>query len=245
MKTFRHKKLQKLSTDKTGTLMSLTYWRYSQAMLNQAIEMYANGQKAGNVFIGLPFIVFGCASIEGLINEELRIAGYDSNSSELEQFAQIFGIPIKGVANAKLTADALIDAPNNKINWFEKLSHSIKRLAQDDNYSVDKNAINQFCALIEVRNCILHYSPQFNSIYEWPQKIQNALARSKVNILAEDWMNTIQQKEFLLWSNNCFLRTICIILKAARREDDAFWQIEFENNPNFSLVKKLYGTSTK
>lgn len=190
-KFFIPKDLEKKQSLFSFGTMSTTYWDFANEMGLKANDQFISQASSFYVF---PAIVFYCASFEALLNEGLtKILLYDKNkASELE--------PIKFSKGD-----------------FRDISKKVKVCAQyldrRGQGKVDENIMQEYIALSELRNAIIHYNPEFGSVFIYPQRLEASFNRSKVKAsLGGDWVETFKTKIVLDWSKetvkniiNCFL----------------------------------------
>ena len=190
-KIFVPTELKKEKTFFSFGTASRMYWDFAIRMELKAIEEFKIKYNTIYVF---PTIVFYCATFEALLNEGLtKLLLYDK------------------------TIEDKIDEIKNCRNEYRDLAKKIKicgnYLDRKKNGVIDENILQEYIALSEVRNAILHYNPEFGGLSNYPLKLQAAFNRSKVKaIKGADWVETFKTKPVLDWAKesvkniiNCFL----------------------------------------
>ena len=170
---------------------SKMYWDFAVKMETKATEEL---KSIYNSFYVFPTIVFYCATFEALLNEGLtKLLLYDKNIGDE------------------------IDEIKNCRNEYRDLAKKIKICAEYLDRKkigvINENILQEYIALNELRNAILHYNPEFGGLSKYPIKLQAAFNRSKIKaIRGADWVETFKTKPALKWANetiiniiNCFL----------------------------------------
>lgn len=173
-----------------GTV-SNTYWDFAGKMESKAFEELRTRYNSFYVF---PTIVFYCATFEALLNEGLTKLLLHDESLEDK-----------------------IDEIKNSRNEYRDLAKKIKMCAEyldrEKIGVIDENISQEYIALTELRNAILHFNPEFGGLSNYPMKLQAAFNRSKVKAIhSADWIETFKTQTVLDWAKettkniiNCFL----------------------------------------
>lgn len=171
--------------------MSTAYWDFAIEMETNAINQF---KKQFSSFYVFPAIIFYCASFEALLNEGLtKILLYNKTKEE----------EINSIKNAQ----------GEYRDVSKKVKICAKYLDRKDKGDIDENILQEYIALSELRNSIIHYNPEFGSIFHYPPRLQAAFTRSKVKALTgADWVETFKTRVVLDWAKetiqnviNCFL----------------------------------------
>lgn len=170
---------------------SRMYWDFATKMESKAIEEFKTKY---NTFYVFPTIVFYCATFEALLNEGLtKLLLYDKS------------------IESKI--DEIKSCRNEYRDIAKKIKICAKYLDRKKIGIIDENIIQEYIALVELRNAILHYNPEFGGLSNYPRKLQAAFDRSKVKaIIGADWIETFKTQVVLNWTTetvkniiNCFL----------------------------------------
>ena len=173
-----------------GTVSKM-YWDFTKKMESLANEEFKSRYNSFYVF---PTIVFYCASFEALLNEDLtKLLLYDKSEEE--------------------EIDAIKNCRNEYRDLAKKVKVSAKYLDKKKSGTIDESFLQEYIALSELRNAIIHYNPEFGGIFNYPLRLQAALNHSKVKAIdGADWVETFKTKTVLIWSKetiknilNCFL----------------------------------------
>jgi hypothetical protein len=197
---------KELENEKTffsfGT-MSTAYWDFAKEMETNANKQFNTQFSSFYVF---PTIIFYCASFEALLNEGLTAILLYDNSKEEE---------ITTIKNAQ--GDYRDVAKKIKIcaTYLDRKSKGI----------INENILQEYIALSELRNAILHYNPQFGSIFHYPPRLESAFARSKVKaIVGGDWVETFKTKVVLYWAKETIRNIIDCFLEFQQKDEKEFYK---------------------
>ena len=141
-----------------------------------------------------PAIILYCSSVEALVNERFSL----KEKSAPENCKSLITI----------IRDGLDD--NRSLSYKIKNAHQI--LSEGCTAKLGDATLQNFVALIDVRNAFIHYNPDFGDVFEWPKRLENALKRSRVKQIVGNWDYTFRTMPFVTWAYNttsemikCFL----------------------------------------
>lgn len=207
MKTFRPRELKASQSFFAMATISTTYWDYAQQLKKQALDEFeSDTNKLYSLYV-FPFIVFLSSSFEALLNEQLAV---------------------KLVSSPIIVRDHILevkDAPNRNYSMRNKIIEVAKLYGDSDFESNYADLLNNYDALTELRNSIIHYNIRFSSIYDWPKKLQDVLNRSKIKVIEADWTITFRQREIIDWSESTAIEIIKIFLNYFHIENCDFFGI--------------------
>ncbi len=93
------------------------------------------------------------------------------------------------------------NSQNDYRDNIKKIKACAKYLDRKKQGIIKENIIQEYLALSELRNAILHYNPEFGNIYNYPLRLKAAFSRAKVKpIKGGDWVITFQTKIVLTWA---------------------------------------------
>jgi hypothetical protein len=170
---------------------SKMYWDFALKMESEAIKELKSRYNSFYVF---PTVVFYCATFEALLNEGLtKLLLYNKNYVD--------------------EIDEIKNCRNEYRDLARKIRVCAKYLDRKKIGVIDENILQEYIALSEVRNAVLHYNPEFGGLINYPMKLQAAFNRSKVKaIKGADWVETFKTQPALDWAKeavkniiNCFL----------------------------------------
>jgi hypothetical protein len=203
-KVFIPKELEKVKPFYSFGTMSTVYWDFATEMQENANKQFTTQFSSFYVF---PTIVFYCASFEALLNEGLTaILLYDKSKEE----------EIDKIKNARGDYKDKATKVKECATYLDKKNEGI----------INENILQEYIALSELRNAIVHYNPQFGSIFHYPPRLESAFTLSKVKaIVGADWVETFKTKIVLDWAKetirnivDCFLEFQCKDKKEFYRE---------------------------
>ena len=190
-KLFIPKELEKAKSFFAFGTMSKAYWDFATEMESNAVNKFKTQFSSIYVF---PAIVFYCASFEALLNEGLTKILLHDKSKEEE-----------------------INIIKNSQGEYRDVSKKVKVCAsyldRKGQGNINENILQEYNALSELRNAIIHYNPEFGSLFHYPPRLEAAFNRSKVKAVSGgDWVETFKTKIVLNWAKetikniiNCFL----------------------------------------
>jgi len=190
-KVFIPKELEKAKSLFSFGTMSTAYWDFATEMELKAVNKFHSQFSSFYVF---PAIIFYCASFEALLNEGLtKILLYSKNKEE--------------------EIDKIKNAQDDYRDVSKKVRICANYLDRKNQGNINENILQEYIALSELRNAIIHYNPEFGSIFHYPPRLQAAFGRSKVKAASGgDWIETFKTKVVLDWAKDtirciidCFL----------------------------------------
>jgi hypothetical protein len=184
--------------------MSMAYWDFAVKMESNALEEF-NSQRTS--FYVFPATIFYCASFEALLNEGLtKILLYDK--SNLDEINKIKA----GQENYK--------------NLVRKIKICATYLDRKKQGVINDNIIQEYLALSEFRNTIVHYNPEFGSIFNYPPRLKEAFSRSKSKaIIGADWVETFKTEIVLSWARKTAKNIIDCFLDFQSKEKKEFYGV--------------------
>ncbi len=184
--------------------MSTVYWDFALLMAKQATLEFESEFKPLKSFFVFPSIIFFCAAFEALLNEGLsRELLYDRKDQE----------ELENIKDGKGEFKDLI----------KRIKASGKTLDRDNIGEIDENVLQEFKALSELRNAIIHYNPHFGGIFQWSSKLISIFERSKVEAIEGDWTETFRRREVLSWAKETVQSIVKIFLHFQRMEENEFF----------------------
>jgi hypothetical protein len=171
--------------------MSATYWNFAIEMETKALYQI-NSQFTS--FYSFPTIIFYCSTFEAILNEGLnKILLYEKSDQD----------EINKIKNGE----------DVYRNLAKKIKACAKYLDRENQGNIKENIIQEYIALSELRNAIIHFNPEFGSIFHYPPRLKAALGRSKISpVEGADWVVTFETEGALDWAKetikniiDCFL----------------------------------------
>lgn len=207
MKTFTPRKLENKDSLFAFGTMSTVYWDFAELMSKQAKSEFESEFKPIKSFFVFPAIIFYCASFEALLNEGIsRELLYKKDSEEK-------------CVNIK-------DAKGDYKDLVKRIRAAAEILDRDKKGDVNENILNEFKALSELRNAIIHYNPHFGGIFQWSSKLISSFERSKVEAIEGDWTETFRRREILYWARETTENIIKVFLHFQRIEENEFFNVQ-------------------
>jgi len=204
MKVFTPRKLKNKDSIFAFGTMSTVYWDFALLMEKQAILEFDSELKPIRSFFVFPSIIFFCASFEAFLNEGLsRELLYDRKDKE----------ELENIKDGKGEFKDLI----------KRIKTSAQILDRNSIGKIDENVLQEFKALSELRNAIIHYNPHFGGIFQWSSKLISTFERSKVNAVEGDWTETFRRKEILIWSKETIKNIFKVFLLFQRMKENEFF----------------------
>lgn len=81
-----------------------------------------------------------------------------------------------------------------------KLRKSFELLNHYGHSSLEDKLLQEYSALAEVRNAIIHYCPEYIDFLNWPERLKQAFHLSGVEPTEADWTVTFRSKTILEWA---------------------------------------------
>ncbi|MCB9207562.1 MAG: hypothetical protein H6611_09705 [Ignavibacteriales bacterium] len=204
MKIFTPRDLEKKESSFAFGTMSKTYWDFALLMEKQATLEYDSESKPIRSFFVFPAIIFFCATFEALLNEGISIELLDDHED-------------------KEDLEKIKDGIGEFRSIIPRIKASAKILDGDCIGEFDENILQEYNALTELRNAIIHYNSHFDGIFQWSSKLISSFERSKVEALEGDWTETFRKKEVLVWAKETSSRIIKVFLEFQRMDENDFF----------------------
>jgi hypothetical protein len=186
--------------------MSTAYWDFAVKMETMAMDEFS--RQPASLFV-FPAIIFYCASFEALLNEGLtKILLYDkSNEDEIIKIKA--GQKEYGSIEKKIKICA---------SYLDRKKQGVLK----------DNIIKEYIALAESRNAIIHYNPEYGSIYNYPPRLLEAFKLSKsLAIEGADWVETFKTNIVLSWAKKTAMNMINCFLDFQLEDKKEFYGTQF------------------
>jgi len=186
--------------------MSMSYWDLGEEFRTKAIQDIESGKSAFYSVYVFPAIIMYCSAVEALINESLALLEEQTKDQPL----------IDDIRSVRKGLNSYRDI-------LSKIRRAHELLSQIHHSAIQEESLQNYQALAELRNAIIHYSPDYVDVHHWPQKLKQALERSKVRPVLGDWTITFRTKEVLLWSNETSRTLISAFLQVTKADESRFF----------------------
>lgn len=206
MKVFKPKQFTDSTSLFTLATISTSYWDLAEEFQKQALDQLDTGNGAAYSVYVFPAIVFYCSAVEALINENLSLL--ENQTSENELRSEITRVKTG-------SGDFRTIVP--------KLRRSYELFNRTGRPAIDDDTLQNYAALAELRNAIVHYCPDYVDILHWPERLKQAFKRSGVDLLAADWTITFRSKTVLEWSRDTTKCLIERLLPLVKIDHDHFF----------------------
>jgi hypothetical protein len=190
----------------TLATISTSYWDLAEEFAKQAIAQFnTTSRHAYSVYV-FPAILFYCSAVEALINENLALLeGQKIEDAKRQRISEVK----KGVGEFR---DAI-----------SKLREACNLLSRTGTDRIEDDVLQNYQALVELRNAIVHYCPDYIDILNWPLRLRQALQRSGVEPTVGDWTITFRSQVVLNWAQDTAKQTIERFLLIMRKEHNHFF----------------------
>jgi|GEM_PF-6903688 len=89
---------------------------------------------------------------------------------------------------------------------------------------IKESIIQEYIALSQLRNAIVHYAPEIEGIFCYPKKLLSSLRLSKVKpVQGADWVETFKTKTVLDWAKNTIVNIINSFLALQGKSKSDFY----------------------
>lgn len=183
MKVFKPKEFTNSTSLFTLATISTSYWDLAEEFRKQALDqMNPTNGSIYSVYV-FPAIIFYCSALEALINENLALLENQTSDNELR--SEITQVKTSNGAFRAITT---------------KLRRSHELFNHTGQAALEEDILQNYAALAELRNAIVHYCPEYVDILHWPERLKQAFQRSGVDPLAADWTITFRSGTVLEWA---------------------------------------------
>jgi hypothetical protein len=151
-------------------------------------------------------VVFCCSAVEALANERLSLRGASTIPlTDRTLFSQVRG------------------GQGEYRKFIRKLRDTVRLLSGKPAVERAKRTLDDFGALIELRNALIHYNPEFSDIYHWPERIRRALKLSRAKMVRVDWLTAIGSVEILRWASSVSASALTLFLNCTGEDPEDFF----------------------
>lgn len=168
---------------KSLPILSISYFRVANEL--RAMASADNSSWPGHFYI-FPAVTMYTAAFEAFLQEHLTLSAFRlEQSSDAQDTSNIEHI-------------SKLKSPDNDFKAWVK---AVYRLYDPKGVGFDTNGdeYQNLVALKELRNSIVHYNPTFIQHALWPVKLEQALHRTKLEVLNAGWATNFQQVEVADW----------------------------------------------
>lgn len=206
MRVFKPKEFIDLRSMFVLSTISTSYWDLAEEFSKQAIAQFnSNSQHAYSIYV-FPAILFYCSSVEALINENLALLeGRITEEAKRKRISEAK----QGIGDFRRAIPKLVEACN--------------LLSPTGTDRIDDDILQNYQALVELRNAIVHYCPDYIDVLNWPLRLRQALQHSGADPTVADWTITFRSKVVLNWSQDTARQTIERFLLIMRKGHDDFF----------------------
>ena len=206
MRVFKPKEFTDLRSMFSLATISTSYWDLAEEFGKQAITQFnSTSQHAYSIYV-FPAILFYCSSVEALINEHLALLE-DRTTEHAKR---------KRISDAKRGIGDFRGA-------IPKLKEACNLLSLTGTDRIEDDVLQNYQALTELRNAIVHYCPDYVDVLNWPLKLRQALQKSGADPTLADWTITFRSQVVLNWAQDTARQTIERFLAIMRKGHDNFF----------------------
>ena len=184
--------------------MSKRYWDFATEMESKALSQL---KLQLNSFYVFPTIIFYCASFDALLNEGLT-----------------------NLIASNVRKEDEVNCIKNVRDVVKRIRISAIFLDKKQRGIIKESILNEYKALTELRNAVVHYNPEFSSIFHYPQRLKESFVRSKTEpVKGGDWVTTFETKVVLIWAKTTAKKMIDCFLGLQQMDKKEF----FEGSTNY------------
>ncbi len=200
--TFIPRRLEDVDTLPGITVLSRTYFRVANELCENLNK--GDGKHPGHFYV-FPAVMLYSASIEAYFQERLSIARYLTHLPE---------------------ADAKLDALRDRTSLYRDFKPWLQEVYRffdrgGEGFDLNSEEYRNVIALQELRNTILHYNPAFIEHVHWPVNLQEAVRRSKIEILNAGWVTNLSSPPVAKWAHDS-VRTALELFAGLSGVEDVF-----------------------
>lgn len=147
-----------------------------------------NSSWPGHFYI-FPAVTMYTAAFEAFLQEHLALSAFRLEKSNDEQKVSL----LKQISTLK----------SQQPPCFKEWVKEIYRLYDPKGVGFDPNCdeYQNLIALKELRNSVVHYNPTFIQYASWPARLEQALHRTKLEVLNAGWATNFRQVEVADWAH--------------------------------------------
>ena len=187
-KMFTPVALRDRETLKSLPILSISYFRVANEL--RAMASADNSSWPGHFYI-FPAVTMYTAAFEAFLQEYLALSAFRlEQSNDAQNTSNIERI------NALKTQQ-------HPYGDFKAWVKEVYRLYDSKGVGFDPNGdeYQNLIALKELRNSIVHYNPTFIQYAFWPARLEQALHRTKLEVLNAGWATNFRQVEVADWAH--------------------------------------------
>lgn len=184
--TFMPRPLSGRDPLKSFTSIAPSYFRVA----NELREKSHGGAKWPGQYYVFPAVVMYMTAFEAFLQELLTLGRAKLEDSPDSATTSILSI----IDELKAQRGSYRDFKN----WIKEIFRIFDRMG----VGIDPNsaAFQNLLALKELRNSAIHYNPVFIEHIHWPDRLQRALQRTKLDVLNAGWVMNFSRPEVADWA---------------------------------------------
>ncbi|MEO8158006.1 MAG: hypothetical protein ABI648_09435 [Betaproteobacteria bacterium] len=186
--TFTPRPLADQDPIKSPHILSGNYFKTAAEFRSMAAD--DKSRWPGHFYV-FPAVVIYTAAFEAFLQEHLAFSRFHLETSDS---------PTKDADLERIDALKMQQKPYNDFkDWVKE----IFRLYDPKNAGLDPNCekYQNLIALRELRNSVIHYNPTFIEHAVWPARLEQALHRSKVQVMNAGWVTNFLRVEVADWAH--------------------------------------------
>lgn len=197
------------------SIISGNYFKVANHL--RAGSRVGQGELPGHYFVFASVIMF-VAAFEAFCQEHLALSR-------------------RGAAESKdpgsLATVELIDSLKSQVppyNDFKEWVKEIYKRYDRNDVGIDplSDEYQNLLALKELRNSIIHYNPSFIEYANWPARLEQALHRSKLDVLNAGWVTNFSRPEIADWAHDSTKAVVKLFARLSGAEDP--FEVTLERN---------------
>jgi hypothetical protein len=171
------------------THLSGQYFKVANDLREQAADGWRD--RPGHYYV-FPCIVMYIAAFEAFLQEHLAFSRFSAERSQRS-----------GIQDELAKLDAL---KNQTVPFqdFKSWVREIYRLYDRAGLGLDVNSdeYQNLLALKELRNSVVHYNPMFIELASWPARLEQALHRTKIEVVNAGWVANFSNLTVADWAHD-------------------------------------------
>lgn len=212
----RFKALQASDAPASFAILSGNYFRVANTLRTIASDNTGTVPAAGYIFAA---VIMYMAAFDAFLQEHLTLSLFAAEETKAEDST------VRLLEQLKMQERPYGDFGN----WVRE----IYRIYNRSGHAFDTNSaeFHNLYALRELRNSVAHYNPAFVSHMLWPARLEQAVHRSKLEVVNSDWTTNFGRIEIATWAHDTIKSAVlafCEISGAAnpfgRRPPIANWE---------------------
>jgi hypothetical protein len=188
------------------SILSDSYFKVANEF--RAMAVTEHSRWPGHFYV-FPAITMYTAAFEAFLQEHLALSRFGiEGSDDVQKLSRIESINT-------------LKAQQRPYREFKEWVKEVYRLYDTKGVGLDPECdeYHNLLALKELRNSIIHYNPEFIEYAMWPARLEQALHRSKLDVMNAGWVTNFRRVEVADWAHDTIRAAVELFCRMSGAEN--------------------------